>query len=108
MKGSPHVKYGSPKESLEYREDIPVPKIKSAAEVLIQIKAAGVNPVEAKVAADTMKLFNVDSLPSIIGADFAGIVVAKGNKVNEFKSVMKSLTLKFFLPWLTEAMLNTL
>lgn len=86
MKGVQLVKYGSPKESLEYSEDIPVPKLSKGSQVLVQIKAAGVNPVEAKATSGNMKIATFAmKLPTILGADFAGIVVAKGDKVTDFE-----------------------
>jgi NADPH:quinone reductase-like Zn-dependent oxidoreductase len=85
MKGVQLVKYGSPKESLQYSEEIPVPKIKSPTQVLVHIKAAGVNPAESKAAAGNLKFATFAmKLPTIIGGDFAGIVVAKGDKVTDF------------------------
>ncbi|KAI7900313.1 chaperonin 10-like protein [Cokeromyces recurvatus] len=86
MHGIQLVKYGSPKESLVYKEDLPIPKIKSPHEVLVRIKAAGVNPVDAKVASGNIKFSTfIISVPSILGADFAGIIVEKGAAVTEFE-----------------------
>lgn len=86
MHGAQIVQYGAPNDCFKYSEEIPVPQIKSDHEVLVRVKAAGVNPVEAKVAAGNMKLATfIMSLPAIIGADYAGIVVAKGSKVEEFQ-----------------------
>lgn len=86
MHGVQLVKYGSFEEALVYNEEIPTPKIKSKTQVLVRIKAASVNPIEAKVTSGNMKLatFAV-GFPSIIGADFSGVVVAKGDKVTDFE-----------------------
>ncbi|KAI8056445.1 chaperonin 10-like protein [Thamnidium elegans] len=86
MHGVQLVKYGSFEEALVYNEEIPIPKIKSKTQVLVRIKAASVNPIEAKVASGNMKLgtFAV-GLPSILGADFSGVIIAKGDKVTDFE-----------------------
>ncbi|GAA5803223.1 hypothetical protein HPULCUR_008700 [Helicostylum pulchrum] len=86
MHGVQLVKYGSFEEALVYNAEVPTPKIKSKTQVLVRIKAASVNPIEAKVTSGNMKLgtFAV-GLPSIIGADFSGVIVAKGDKVTDFE-----------------------
>ncbi|KAI9472250.1 MAG: chaperonin 10-like protein [Benjaminiella poitrasii] len=86
MHGLQLVKYGSPKESLAYKEDLPIPKIKTPNQVLVSVKAAGVNPIEAKVASGNIKIATFTMpLPSIIGADFAGVIEEKGDAVTEFE-----------------------
>jgi NADPH:quinone reductase-like Zn-dependent oxidoreductase len=85
MHGVQLVKYGPPKESLVYKQDIPVPKIKTGTQVLIRVKATGVNPIEPKIATGNMKFITFSmGFPCVIGADFSGIIVAKGDKVKDF------------------------
>lgn len=80
------VKYGPPNECFKYNEDVPVPQIKCQSQVLVRVKAAGVNPIDAKIASGNMKFATFTmSLPAVIGADFSGIIVAKGNKVTDFE-----------------------
>ncbi|KAL9543761.1 hypothetical protein MBANPS3_007961 [Mucor bainieri] len=70
------VKYGSPKEAFVYNEQAPKPIIKSKSQVLVRIKAAGVNPVEAKISSGNMKLeTSAMKMPTVLGADFSGTAV---------------------------------
>ena len=62
----------SPAEAIVVRpEPIPVP---AAGEVLVQVQAAGVNPIDVAVAAG----FLGSPLPIVPGIDFAGVVVSEG------------------------------
>ena len=55
----------------------------AAGEVLVQVMAAGVNPVDAKLRRNG--LYFPDSLPAILGCDGAGIVEAVGSDVSRFE-----------------------
>lgn len=80
------IKFGPPKEALLFNEKTPVPKIEKESQVLVQIKAAGINPIDAKLASSNLKLgTRFISLPTIPGADFSGVIVAKGTKVEDFE-----------------------
>src|ERR1700744_1526346 len=61
--------YGGP-EALVY-EDAPEPEVRQG-EVRIRVRAAGVNPFDAKVRAGYMKDFIPLSFPAVLGADVAG------------------------------------
>ena len=64
--------------------DLPLPEVKEN-EILIKIKAAGVNPVDWKIREGYIKdLFPYD-FPIILGWDAAGIVKQAGSKVTRFK-----------------------
>ncbi|KAI9496860.1 hypothetical protein BDB00DRAFT_807555 [Zychaea mexicana] len=76
------VKTGSAEESLKYVQ-VETPKVTRPTDILIQVKAAGVNPVEAKARQGNVIPFM--STPRILGGDYAGIVVDKGNQVTEFE-----------------------
>ncbi|KAI8876905.1 GroES-like protein [Backusella circina FSU 941] len=96
------VKYGPAKEALAYNENRPVPKIKKPTQVLIKVVAAGINPVEAKARSGNMGLATgfILPIPSVLGADFSGVIAAKGTKVTEFEvgdEVFGSLHLPFGL-----------
>src|SRR6185503_9277058 len=54
-------------------------------EVLIRIRAAGVNPVDRHVVAGAMKDRLDIRLPAIPGWDVAGVVEAAGSGVDDFK-----------------------
>ena len=62
--------------------DLPVPKA-GAGQVLVQIKAAGVNPVDVYICAGTYA--RKPKLPYTPGTDGAGIVEAVGEGVAQFK-----------------------
>src|SRR5258708_5640807 len=68
-------KYGGP-EVLQY-EDAPRPK-PQAGEVLVRVKAAGVNPIDWKVREGHMKDFWPHKFPVILGWDLSGVVEEVG------------------------------
>lgn len=86
MRGIQLVKYGNLTESLQYSESIPVPELNhKKAQILVQVKSAGVNPIDVKVASGNIKFATYAlSLPAVIGADFSGFVVDKTDKVVDF------------------------
>lgn len=59
------------------------PEIDGAHELLIEIKAAGVNPIDTKLRSNGT--YYPDRMPAILGCDAAGIVVEVGSKVERFK-----------------------
>lgn len=54
-------------------------------EVLVEVHAAGVNPVDAKIRDGEFKLFLPYRFPLVLGCDLAGVVVRVGSKVSRFK-----------------------
>jgi len=74
--------YGGP-EVLQY-EDAPRPK-PQAGEVLVRVKAAGVNPIDWKVREGHMKDFWPHKFPLILGWDLSGVVEKVGPRVSQFK-----------------------
>lgn len=64
--------------------DMPVPELRED-DVLIQIYAAGVNPLDSKIRDGEFKLILPYRLPLILGNDVAGIVVRVGSRVRRFK-----------------------
>ena len=62
--------------------NIPKPEINNENEVLVKIKAAGVNPIDTKL---RMGLYPLNSFPAILGCDGAGIIENIGAKVKNFK-----------------------
>src|SRR5882757_8974397 len=68
-------RYGGP-EVLQY-EDAPRPK-PQAGEVLVHVKAAGVNPIDWKVREGHMKDFWPHKFPLILGWDLSGVVEEVG------------------------------
>lgn len=63
--------------------DIPKPQI-SDSEVLIQVKAAAVNPVELLILTGSVKLIQDYAMPLTLGNECSGIVEQVGSKVKDF------------------------
>lgn len=63
--------------------DIPKPEITSGTEILVRLRAAGVNPVDTKLRAKGT--YYPDRLPAILGCDGAGVVEAVGAEVTRFQ-----------------------
>ncbi|KAL0073919.1 chaperonin 10-like protein [Phycomyces blakesleeanus] len=74
--------FGPPSTSFQYLE-IMVPEISRPTQVLVQVYAAGINPAEAKVRSGNISRFF--KMPTILGADFSGVIVGKGSKVSSFE-----------------------
>lgn len=64
--------------------DMPEPELRDD-DVLVEIHAAGVNPLDSKIRAGAFKLMLPYRLPLILGNDVAGVVVRVGAKVRRFK-----------------------
>lgn len=64
--------------------DIPKPQI-SDSEVLIQVKAAAVNPVELLILTGSVKLIQNYPMPLTLGNECSGIVEQVGSKVRGFQ-----------------------
>ena len=64
--------------------DLPVPEIKPG-EILVKVKAAGVNPVDWKIREGYIKDLFPYEFPIILGWDAAGIVEQAGEEVTRFK-----------------------
>jgi NADPH:quinone reductase-like Zn-dependent oxidoreductase len=64
--------------------DMPMPEPRED-DVLIQIHAAGVNPVDSKIRDGEFKLILPYRLPLILGNDLAGVVVRVGSRARRFK-----------------------
>ena len=64
--------------------DVPTPDV-GEGDVLVQIHAAGVNPLDSKIRNGEMKLLLPYRLPLILGNELAGVVVQLGAGVKRFK-----------------------
>lgn len=64
--------------------EVPVPELRED-DVLVQIHAAGVNPLDSKLRNGEFKLFLPYRLPLIFGNELAGVVVRVGSAVRRFK-----------------------
>jgi NADPH:quinone reductase-like Zn-dependent oxidoreductase len=75
-------RYGS-KDDVRFG-DMPDPELHDN-DVLVQIQAAGVNPLDSKIRDGEFKLILPYGLPLILGNEVAGIVVRVGSRVRRFK-----------------------
>ena len=64
--------------------EMPAPEMRED-DVLVQIHAAGVNVLDAKIKSGEFKFILPYRLPLILGNDVAGIVVGVGSRVKRFK-----------------------
>ena len=64
--------------------DLPIPELRDT-DLLIQIHAAGVNPLDNKIRDGEFKAILPYRFPLILGNDVAGVVVKVGAKVQQFK-----------------------
>jgi NADPH:quinone reductase-like Zn-dependent oxidoreductase len=74
--------YGGPQVLVE--ENVPMPK-PSSGEVLIEVHAAGVNPIDWKVREGYGKGWLKHKLPLILGWDVSGVIKELGSGVKGFK-----------------------
>ncbi|MGB7712590.1 MAG: zinc-dependent alcohol dehydrogenase family protein [Microcoleus sp.] len=81
MKAIAHFTPGSP-EVLQL-QDLPDPTIQTETEVLVKLRAAGVNPIDTKLRA--RGTFYPDRTPHVLGCDGAGVVEAVGAAVQRFQ-----------------------
>lgn len=65
-------------------EEVPVPEAK-ADEVLVKVKAAGVNPIDWKVKEGHYAQFFTEPFPFPMGWDFSGEVISVGREVKQYK-----------------------
>jgi alcohol dehydrogenase len=64
--------------------DMPTPEPRED-EVLVEVHAAGVNLLDAKIRSGEFKLILPYRLPLVLGHDVAGVVVKVGSRVRQFK-----------------------
>jgi NADPH:quinone reductase-like Zn-dependent oxidoreductase len=83
MKALQIVKFGEIKDSLSINE-VSKPTLQ-AKDVLIEVKAASINPIDKGTVLGNLQNLLPISLPHTIAYDVSGIVVEKGNEVNNFE-----------------------
>ena len=81
MKAIVMTAVGTP-EVLQLQE-VPEPQIQHPQDILVRVKAAGVNPIDTKIR--SRGTFYPDQMPAILGCDGAGIVEAVGAGVTQFQ-----------------------
>ncbi|MFT6997684.1 MAG: NADPH:quinone reductase-like Zn-dependent oxidoreductase [Cryomorphaceae bacterium] len=83
MKALQVVKYGEIKASLSFNE-VSKPAIQ-ADDVLIEVKAAAINPIDKSIILGVLQSMIPIPFPSTIAYDVSGIVVEKGDNVSDLK-----------------------
>ena len=76
------TRYGGP-EVAELRE-VPVPE-PGRGEVRIDVKAAGLNPVDFKTRDGKLRVINRYALPIVLGCELSGVVASVGEGVTRFR-----------------------
>ncbi|PDY40881.1 NADPH:quinone reductase [Bacillus wiedmannii] len=64
--------------------EVPIPEI-NEYEVLAEIHAASINPIDFKIRDGKVKMLLKYEMPLILGNDFSGVIVKVGSKVTHFK-----------------------
>lgn len=79
------VKFGLPHEALEYHEGLSLPTITKPSQVLVRVKASGVQTAEALVSSGSISIPQFAlRLPWILGMEFSGVIVKTGDKVEGY------------------------
>ena len=78
-----HMTAPGPAEEVLQLVDVPAPQITRPGQIRVQIRAAGVNPIDTKLR--SRGLFYPNALPAILGCDGAGIVTDTGTDVKRFR-----------------------
>ncbi|MFH0843736.1 MAG: NAD(P)-dependent alcohol dehydrogenase [Bacteroidota bacterium] len=82
MKAFYSTAYGGPEVS--HYGDLPDPSA-GKEELLVEVKAVSINPVDYKVKRGIARLMTGSKFPRIFGSDFAGVVREAGNGATKFK-----------------------
>ena len=83
MKALQIVKYGEIKDSLAFN-NIETPSIQTK-DVLIQVKAAAINPIDKSIILGNLQALIPIPMPSTLAYDVSGKVVEKGGEVSDFE-----------------------
>lgn len=78
-----HMTAPGPATDVLQLADVPEPQITTPTQIKVQLKAAGVNPVDTKLRSSGV--FYPDAYPTILGCDGAGIVTEAGAQVTRFQ-----------------------
>ena len=78
------ARYGPIRESVRFA-DVPAPHV-GEHDVLVEVRAASVNPIDFKIAAGQLKAVQRLELPAPLGFDCSGVVTKVGAAVRAFKA----------------------
>jgi alcohol dehydrogenase len=84
MKSTQIKRYGV-SEVVEINQSTPAPNDPSAGKVLVDVKAAGVNPADWKIREGYFQQMMPLQFPSTLGMDFSGVIEKVGEGVPDFK-----------------------
>eukprot|EP01080_Neovahlkampfia_damariscottae_P003307 gene3307-5748_t len=70
---------------LQFSKDLPKPTLKTDTDVLLEIHAASLNPIDYKLRDGLLRIVKLYEFPLIMGHDMSGIVLEVGDKVTNFK-----------------------
>ena len=84
MKSTQIKRYGG-SEVVEINQSTPAPNDPSAGKVLVDVKAAGVNPADWKIREGYFQQMMQLQFPSTLGMDFSGVIEKVGEGVPDFK-----------------------
>ena len=76
------TEYGGPATQSFFDVSLPPP---GAGQIVVSVRAAGVNPADWKVRAGTRKDTVPVTLPAVLGREVSGVVTAVGPRVTEFE-----------------------
>ena len=82
MKRIQYLKYGGPDALVLADVDRPEP---GRGQILVQVRAASVNPMDWKIRRGEMKMMTGSQFPRGLGHDFSGVVESVGPGVDRFK-----------------------
>lgn len=82
MKAAIINEFGSAEELKISEQEMPVA---NDSQVIIQVKAAGINPVDTKIRSGKHISSKDLKLPAILGKDVSGIIYSVGNHISEFE-----------------------
>ena len=83
MKAARINQYGPP--DVFQMDDIPVPKV-GPKDVLVEVHAASVNPIDWKIRSGVQRGIIRYKLPHVLGLDLSGVVSEVGSEVTRFKA----------------------
>ena len=76
------TRYGGP-EATDLRDGVPMPSV-GPRQVLVKVRAAGLNPVDFKTRDGKLKVIRRYPLPAVMGNEVAGVVESVGSGVTRF------------------------
>eukprot|EP01080_Neovahlkampfia_damariscottae_P008637 gene8637-584_t len=70
---------------IQISKDFPKPKLETDTDVLVEVHAASLNPLDWKFRSGMTSIIMTYKFPQILGHDFSGVILDVGKKVQKFK-----------------------